>query len=264
MKLVVMLVALFLLVGAARADDLYEGRTVVTGMMAENRPPAFAACLRDVLVKVSGDPRLLDDPAALALGGHAGDLVADYEYVDRMSGIQIHDEQGSRDRSFVLTMTFDKTKIVTALHTLGRAPWTGPRPRVAVILRVRNGERTYVLASDGAQGRDQRESLDAVSWQSGVPVAIPKGDTLRAAGVGFESTPSQETLDALAAAAGGDVALAGSLIWNPGTLGWASDWQLRWKGATHRWQIRDVNFDDAFRSGLRGSAQILSGQGTPK
>src|SRR5579872_1013268 len=45
----------------ASAPGLYEARAIVTGTDSRQRLEGFAHCLRDVLVKVSGDPALLDD-----------------------------------------------------------------------------------------------------------------------------------------------------------------------------------------------------------
>jgi hypothetical protein len=52
---------------AAAADDLYRARTIVTGQGEEGRSAGFAECLGQVLVKVSGDPRLLGDPGVAAM-----------------------------------------------------------------------------------------------------------------------------------------------------------------------------------------------------
>jgi len=36
-----------------------------------------------------------------------------------------------------------------------------------------------------------------------------------------------------------------------------------WHGQTHRWQVRGVTFEEAFRRGTGGAAQVLSGNGDP-
>ena len=267
--LTVTLAALFMMghIMAALANDgdLYRARTIVTGQSAENRGPAVAVCLRDVLVKVSGDPRLIRDPRVAALAEDAIDFADGFEYLDRMAGIQIHDEQGSRDRAFYLTVSFNVEKIDAVLKMLGRTPWRGTRPRIAVFLAVKNNEIAYALADDGARGRDQRDSLAAASWQMGMPIALPKQAVLDQGGLTFATLSEADTaqLDAVAKSIGGDVALAGRLEWNTGALGWIADWRLPVQGKTYRWHIRDVNFDDAFRSAMRGVAQILSGNGAP-
>ena len=46
---------------AARADELYEAQAIVTGQREPERARALPDCLEDVLVKVSGAPRLTGD-----------------------------------------------------------------------------------------------------------------------------------------------------------------------------------------------------------
>lgn len=59
---------------------------------------------------------------------------------------------------------------------------------------------------------------------------------------------SMAELNALAKEAGGDLALAGSIVWSDEDLGWVADWRLAPTGETHRWQVRGVSFDEARRS----------------
>jgi hypothetical protein len=159
-----------------------------------------------------------------------------------MAGIPLHDEQGTRDRPHFLTVEFEPAKIDAALRALGRAPWPAPRPRVAVMLTVQTGDVTYVLASDGATGRDQREALQDGAERLGVPVVLP---------------------DAAMAAAGrwpqADVTLVGSLVWNDTALGWAAEWTFQAPDKTASWAEAGVNFDQAFRITLGRAALILSG-----
>jgi uncharacterized protein len=251
--------------GAARAEanaGLYRAKTIVTGMREETRFPGFATCLTDVLVKVSGDPGLIGDPRVVALSANARALVTGFKYRDRLEGIPIGDEQGTRDRPFDLTVDFFPEKIDAALKELGSTPWTAARPRLAVFLGVDNDGITYVLAGDGKRGIDQRESLDAASWQMGVSVALPGEAGLTAAGLNYEALPMSGLagLEDMARGIGGDAVLVGSLVWSKGTLGWIANWRLEWQGRSHRWQIRDVNFDDAFRSAMRGTIKIMSGR----
>jgi hypothetical protein len=247
-----------------RVDELYQGRTIVTGTREETRRPGIAECYKDVIVKVSGDPRLTGDPRVAELAKQTGGFV--YHYHDRMEGIPIHDEQGSRDRPYDLFVLFDPSKIDAALGTLGRKPWGQDRPRVAMFVAVHLGDTAYVLASDGALGIDQRESLEAASWQMGVPVTVPSKAALMEAGVTMDTLESIDLsrLDVAAKRAGGDLALSGDLAWEKGRAGWVANWRLLSGGVTYRWQIQDVNFDDAFRSAMRGAAQILSGNGAPR
>lgn len=245
----------------AADDDLYRARSFVTGQGETERARGFALCLEAVLVKVSGDPRLAGDPAVAAMTAQAGTFVTGFDYHDRMSGIPVHDEQGTRERPFDLTVTFDPPKIASVLRSLGRTVWPEPRPRLAVILGVRDATATYVLSNDGERGLGQRQSLAAVAGQHGIPLVLPSAALLVATHVSYErvAAPTSPHLGALAKASGGDAALVGTLVWTEAALGWTTRWRLSWRGREHRWQIRGVSFDDAFRNGIDHAAAILSG-----
>jgi hypothetical protein len=155
---------------AAGVDELYQAQTIVTGQGEQSRRAGFPVCLEQVLVKVSGDPRLSGDPSVAALAEEAATLVTDFAFRDRMAGIPVHDEQGTRDRPYDLTVRFDPAKIDAALRALGREPWEGPRPRLAVFVGVEIGGTTYLLASDGGArtrpARSPRGSRRAL-WPAG-------------------------------------------------------------------------------------------------
>jgi uncharacterized protein len=241
-------------------DDLYRAQAFVTGQGETERARGFALCFEAVLVKVSGDPRLAHDPAATKMTGEAASFVTGFDYHDRMSGIPVHDEQGTRERPFDLTVTFDPQKIDDTLRSLGRTPWPEPRPRLAVILGVRDATASYVLSEDGDRGLGQRQSLAAVAARRGLPVALPSSSGLAAEHVTYErvSAPTSR-LREVARASGGDAALIGTLVWTEAALGWTTQWRLSWKGREHRWHIRGVSFDDAFRNGVDGAMAIMSG-----
>jgi uncharacterized protein len=256
--------------GAAAAgtvDDLYRARIIVTGQGEESRRLGFAECLEQVLVKASGDPRLAGDPRVAALAGQADAFVADFHYRDRMAGIPVHDEQGTRDRPYDLTVSFRPAKIDAALHSVGGEPWpASSRPRLVVLLGVHIGTTRYVLASDGDRGRDQREALAAAAERFGMPMALPVQAALSEAGLSYQKLAAAESssLAAIARTMGGDLPLIGTMVWSDEALGWIADWRLGAQGKSYRWRIRGVSFDDAFRNAMAGAAQILSGHGQPR
>ncbi len=246
--------------------ELYQAKTLVTGDGLENRGPALARCLVDVLVKVSGDPSLIGDPAVAALGDGASRFVAGLDYHDRMEGIPHHDEQGSRDRPFDLTVTFVPGAIDQALRDLGREPWTDPRPTLVAIIGVRNGPSSFVLSADGNRP-EMREALADAAWALGLSIRIPVEADLGAGGMTNAETLAArgiEGLGTIASAAGGGLVLAGNLTWSDAELGWTADWRIASGGTTYRWRVKGVSFDQAFRGGMSGAAQILSGHGRPE
>ena len=114
------LLLLLLLTGPAVAQigpDLYHAETLVTGREMPGRMDGAAAGLRDVLVKLTGNPALLTD-ARIANIDPIG-LIQDFYYLDRMSDLPHHDEQGTRERPYFLNIAFDPTRIEALLAKLG-------------------------------------------------------------------------------------------------------------------------------------------------
>src|SRR3954469_5478975 len=79
--------------------DPYQAFDIVAGYDKEaTRLVGFGHCLREVLVRVSGEPRLEQDPRVAALAAHAAALVASYDYSDFLRRLQpVHDDQGTGD-----------------------------------------------------------------------------------------------------------------------------------------------------------------------
>ena len=245
--------------------DLYQAKGFVTGQDERYRQSGFAQGLPDVLVKVSGDPRLRDDPRVAALAATAEVYVGSYTYHDQMEGVPIGDEQGTRDRPYDMTISFKPDKINAALKSLGSEPWVSARPRLVVFVAVRNHALDYTLASDGEFGSDQRDALAAAAWQMGMPLRMPAAAEL-STGPMLLNAPPMERMQSLAGAAtvaGSDAALAGTLVWGDGFIGWHADWRLVTKDKIYDWAIHDVSFDEAFRNAVRGAVQVLSGHGQP-
>jgi hypothetical protein len=233
--------------------SLYRAQSVTSGTGEENRARGLAPCLEEVLVKVSGDPRLIGDPRVVELSGHAADYVTGFTYRDLLADRPVHDEQGTHDRPHYLTADFDPDKIDALLATLGHTPWPLPRPAIVALLDIRpmKGDGfTLVRDGGGELATNMRVALAAAALRAGLSLELPK--------------PQDVVLADVTQTMGGDVLLAGTLAWRQEALGWVGEWQLSFKGKAYRWQVRGVSFDDAFRNAVRGTLQILSANGQPE
>ena len=247
-------------------ENIYQAKTIVTGQRDETRIPGFRLALVDALKKVSGDPAINSEEVLAGVGGDVRDYVKTYTEHDRMADIPIHDEQGTRDRPFDLVVDFQKDKIDSLLKTLKREPWLATRPQALVLLVVHFDSNSYILTSDDDLGMDQRDAMAATAWQAGLPIALPMAESIAKAGLtpdGLFPTTT-ENVEKLRNRLGVDHLMVGSIVWKSGMQGWKADWNFNVEGQNHHWQIQDVNFDDAFRSAMRGATQILSGHGEPK
>jgi hypothetical protein len=250
---------------AAAAADLYRAQTVVTGEGEANRIIGFASCLEDVLIKVSGAESLAGDRRLAAYKSNARNLVKAFSYHDQFSGKPKRDEQGTRDRPYDLTVDFEEGKIDDVLKALGLKPWLSHRPRLAVLVEMKQGPKNFIVTADGTRSDLQRDALLAAADRRGMGIVLPDAQALAELnldGVELRAVPPS-TLATVAAKQGGDVALVGQLVWSDRELGWATQWQIDWRGKMHRWQLRGVTFDEAFRRGIGGAAQVLSDNGEP-
>ena len=260
------LLALLLLgVAPPPAQTLYQSMYVVSGKAPERRVVGFQEALRRLMVKVSGDRRLADDPTVAKMIEHAADYVVDFSYLDLKQGIKLSDEQGSYDRPHYLTVTFDQAKIDAALADLGRKPWVGPRPKLVVFLGVHRDPKSYIVDNDDARDELMRISAGNASLLYSMPIAFPPKAALPASFATFDQakTATPADLEAAAKAAGGDAALVGTLDWSDADHGWIADWTISKDRKPVHWQKKGISFDDAFRDGLSGAALALSGSGQP-
>lgn len=268
-RLIALVLAIVPLVSPAWADEmtgtLYEAVSIVTGQREETRAPGIRRCFIDVLQKVSGDQSLAQNRRVDALTDDLSPFVAGFFYQDRLWKRPIHDEQGTRDRPYDLTVGFDRAKVDAALRALGREPWTTDRPRVAAFVAVRQGALTYLVSTDGPHGFGQAGALADAAVKVGVPVVVPSLAALTADRLSYNSVEEADPvgLDGASSSLGATEPLVGSMVFSDADLGWIVDWRFAWQGAVHRWQVKGVNFDAAFLSGMRGVAQIASNHGSP-
>ena len=241
----------------------YQAYAIVTGTDMRQRPWGFAQCLREVLVKVSGDPRLKDDPRAVEAAAHADQFVKSFDYIDMMAGIPRKDDQGSYDWPYRLTVYFDPAGINGLLAKWGEKPWRGARPVVVPMLLVRARKPpAYLLSAETPAGKEQRGSLIEAASEFGVTVRLPSEAELAGWGVAVDRFPYAKAPPP--SRAPGEAIVVGTLEWSETTPGWIGSWRTRWHGADRAWGITGVNYDAAFRDIVRGVVLLASGRDLAK
>lgn len=248
---------------AAKIDPMYQADAIVTGTDMRQRPWGFAQTLHEVLVKVSGDPRLRNDPRTDELAAHADRLVACFDYLDLMAATPLHDDQGTADRPHRLTVYFDPAKIDAALAELGDQPWRGKRPVIVPVLLVRGRKPpAYVLSAEIPAGEEQRGSFVNAAGEFGIAIRMPTEAELAGWGATVDRFPFPEETPP-ASTVPGETVVVGTLDWSETLPGWIGSWRTRWRGAEHSWGIKGVNYDAAFRDIVRGVVLLASGRGAP-
>lgn len=235
--------------GHAQAPDpaLYQATAIVTGTDTRQRPLGFAETFKEVLVKVSGDPSVADRPEVARLADHAEPLVGSFTYVDPRAWFLHHDDQGTYDRSYELTVHFVPERIDATLAQLGVTPWRGTRPLLTPIVIVRRNEIPFLLSAETPRGEEMRRTIVELASEYGFGVHFPTENELAAWGVGLVGFPAP-----LAGNDPGMLRIAGSLDWSVHAMGWVGTWEV---GSRH-WSISGVGFDQAFADMIRGAVPL--------
>ena len=243
----VVLAILQLLPARTEAEDglegLYSAKAIVTGTGEKNRQLGFRDCLGNVILRVSGDQRLLKRSEVRNFLASAGSFVRSFSYRDRLAGKPIHDEQGTYDRPHDLTCSYDRDVVDRLLATLGSRPWLALRPQMLVVLDVERNGKSYRVTQGNHRDEDMRVAFENAARQIAMQITFPPAEN--------DPLSSNESV------------LRGSLTWSDPELGWVAKWQLHSNKKAITWEARGVNYDEAFRVAMRGAAQILSGNGQP-
>jgi len=246
---------------AASAKEIskpYFAQTIVTGTVEPERTRGFQAGLRDVFVKLTGDVALAESPLLEPATSDPHRFVESFEYEDRMKGIPVHDEQGTRERPHFLRINFKPEEIEKELKRLNLARWSTDRPILAVWLGVEAANGRYVLEASGYRGFGQRSVIVETAERRGIPIVLPSGHDA-AMHVDFDNIENKNIQKLKATAPSVDAVLCGVLSVNENGY-WNMDWVFAWKDRSQTWSLQNVSFDTALKDGLHTYAEILSRQ----
>ncbi|MDA7948724.1 MAG: DUF2066 domain-containing protein [Hyphomicrobiaceae bacterium] len=244
--------------GTSAQDDsiLYRAVAFVTGTEEPERSRGFRDGLKQAVVKLTGNASLATSPRLTPYLDGAAGLVASFEYEDRMKGIPVHDEQGTRERPHFLRITFDKGKLDNILTELTLKKWPLPRPRLSVLIAVITPKRRFVVTETSGPAYGQREVLRSVSERRAIPIALPENE--KWISVKMIKAGTVDEMDKAPAAVGGNCPLSGTLKLDDKGIYWDMRWTLHCHGTSARWSLSGVTYDNALASGLEHSARILS------
>jgi len=237
-------------------DDLYKAETIVTGTGETERMRGFRVGAEEAVIKLTANAELAGSHRIKPILDNAASLVADFTYEDRMKGIPVHDEQGTRDRPHFLRIRFDKPKFDVALAAADLKPWLGGRPLVAVWLGVSEPRGTYVLPSEGPAGYGQREVLKDASKKRGIPIVLPPADS---SAVTYDaiSKGDLQVIKQQSEKLGAPVMLYGTLDFD-GNVGWNTSWTLMAPQGSAEWSMKSVTFDVALKGAIEHAAAALA------
>ncbi|WP_162787109.1 DUF2066 domain-containing protein [Notoacmeibacter marinus] len=239
---------------ALAAPDDFTGlncaTTIITGTEDPERSRGIVEVFEEVAVKMSGDEEgVASNRIAEPPDGSAA-LIERIELEDRMKGIPVHDEQGTRERPHFLRVCFDRDKMAALLQASGSDVWPEPRPEVRIVLAVETPNAAYIVRREGADGYGQRLALIDTATKRGLPIRLPT-----------DEDHASEARDIARFVETGQIGKKGATPTLYGTLTLnadGADWNAAWRlDDGEAWRVDEVSFDDAIREGIGGAIDRL-------
>ena len=154
------------LVFAVRVSLLYQAELPVSTQTVEERNQMIQQGLAQVLIKVSGDNQVLNNPSVKTHLNAADQLLEQFSYASSTTNPQ---------KPYLLQMDFDPEGVNKLLRTVGVPIWGQTRPLILVWLSYESpGHPAEIISTDSANNILQSLKQDAD--KRGLPIIFPVMD----------------------------------------------------------------------------------------
>lgn len=240
---------------AAVVANPFEASVPVAGQSAAARSEAVKQALGEVIIKLTGHEKLLEDPEIIALLSEADRYLQQYRYESIQPVIGPDGEPGP---SLALHANFDGVALERRLRGSGIALWGRERPRTLVWLAYSAEPERELLRADS--GRFIPGLLDAAQ-RSGVPVVVPDNAAERSLITftdiwGVFEEPLLKSMEDYSA----NAVLAGRIFQSAADR-WAARWTLlRDDGGRESWESEAGSESGLVRVAIRNVAEIYANE----
>ncbi len=251
-RLLFMLLATLLPLHVALAvvvSNLYQMTIPVPTQSDEVREQAVQAAFGQMLVKLSGDPHILKNPAIKADVRRADYYVQNFNY----SAVTTDSSE------YALQVNYDQTDVNRLLQSAKVSLWNDNRPLLLVWLAVSDadGHTATLIGSDS--DNNLLNTIQDQSKRYGLPMILPLLDMTDLSQVSFDDVADQHvaTLQAAAARYAPDGLLIGAL--QEDAQGINSQWTLLVNGQRWNWSLTEkVSDDDVTKKIIKGAFDQVS------
>jgi uncharacterized protein len=242
------------LASAESVTNLYEAEVPVFGQGAEARAKGIEDAFAGVLVKVSGNSSLRENPEFAQLLKRGSGLVQQYRYkpLTNASGKVI---VNAPDR--LLWARFDARAVNRLLRESGVPVWGETRPSILLWLGQEEGTRRILISPD--READLKYSLTQMADSRGLPLIWPLMDLEDQKAIqvsdlwgGFEENIRRASDRYIP-----DVTLVGRLSRRGGNS-WRGEWILYLPDKINRWQSHANSKQVLAREGLEQAVDALA------
>lgn len=234
---------------AAPVPDLYQAQVAVASQNEADRSRVAPEALKQVIVKIVGNRKTVNDADITA-------LLADADrYVDRYSYQQTNEDADlTTPEELAVTFIFDEQRVDNALQAIGLPTWSENRPEILLWLATDIGGQQRLIGD--YDDKSLTDLIHSISEKRGLPVNMPVMDLEDLTQISFSDiwTSNNETVKTASERYGAKIIVSAQLRGSDSQAG--ISWQALMNNDVERWQSEgDVN--QALTQGLHQLADIL-------
>jgi hypothetical protein len=212
---------------------LYSSQILVADYSATTRHQAFATALQQVLIKVSGNSKVITLPGIQDNMAQADSMVQSYSYSEQ--------EGSDNQKTLLLQVEFNAKAVQQILHDANQAVWNRDRPLVLVWLDITDPEGNSNLIDNN---NPIIKILEDNAKLRGIPIILPllDLDDLNNVTTNDIATNNLAAIKTASTRYNTNTILIGNIA-NLADGKWQSEWTLLNNDATSNWTITndDIN-----------------------
>ncbi len=155
----------------AEPVDLYEYHSLVETQTRPERNQATADGLAEIIIRASGQARVLNDPGVKKALNNPSRYLLEYRYQSTDKTIQVDNKTVP---AYDLVLKFSGSSVEKLLREQQLPIWPANRPSVMVWLVVDGGKSKQIISEQYLP--EGIEAVEASGAQRGLPVITPQGD----------------------------------------------------------------------------------------
>jgi uncharacterized protein len=248
---------------AIKVDTLYSAKIPVNTQSEQERLQSMPHAMEQVLIKVSGNSQILNNPAIQSRLNEGGKLVQEFTYTNTPNN----------KYPFLLELHFDNNEINQWLRDAAAPIWGQNRPLIlSLITQTVKGHPTKILSSGSSTGHpteilssgssDERVTLlTQQAERRGLPIIFPLMDLTDITEITTQDITSQHMTNNINLAAkryGSDALLFGSITQDQEIF--SSHWKLILDNAEWEWNLTGPSEANILSTLIDNMTDTLSGR----
>ncbi len=271
-------ISLFFLVSyvsAATLENLYDATVTVESQSAADRELAFSLAFEQLLIKVTGQPDIVQTDSAKTLVSKAAGFVRSFRYApieqktnnevivlwdknNAVANVESDDLQPAEEAiKQYLIVSFDEKAVSNAMWQAKLPVWGKSRPTTLLWLAFQDSKQRLLLNAN--QQIELRTLLDQHSSKRGLPLIYPLVDEQDQANIKINDVWNgfNVPLEMASARYPAEIIVAARLLLNQDNH-WQTVWRIYRDGESEFWQMNAPDLQQAVELGLDELTQRIA------